>query len=130
MNAPTDAVLLRIFIGEEDIYDGRPLYEAIVEIAQQRKLAGATALRGPSGFGRSRYLRTEFYVDAGSKVPMVVEIVDQPDKIDAFLPLIEHMVESGLVTLEGVRVLRYSAGQRVGQFEPLGERNVNLPNVS
>lgn len=116
MSAPADAVLLRIFVGEEDTYEGRPLYEAIVEIAQQRKLAGATALRGPSGFGRSRYLRTEFYVDAGSKVPMVVEIVDQAEKIDAFLPLVEHMVESGLVTLEGVRALSYCGGQRTGRF--------------
>lgn len=118
MGEPVDAVLLRIFVGEEDSYDGRPLYEALVEMARQRKLAGATALRGPGGFGRSRYVRTEFNVDAGSKVPMVVEIVDHADKIDAFLPLIEHMVESGLVTLEGVRAVRYVAGQRTNNFVP------------
>lgn len=116
MSAPADAVLLRIFVGEEDIYEGRPLYEALVDVAQQRKLAGATALRGPGGFGRSRYLRTEFNVDAGSKVPMVVEIVDHAEKIDAFLPLVEHMVESGLVTLEGVRALSFVAGQRTNSF--------------
>jgi uncharacterized protein len=112
MSEPADAVLLRIFVGEEDTFEGRPLYEAIVEMARQRKLAGATALRGPGGFGRSRYVRTEFNVDAGSKVPMVVEIVDDTEKIDAFLPLLEGMVESGLITLEAVRALRYGAGQR------------------
>ena len=116
MSEPADAVLLRIFVGEEDTYEGRPLYEAIVEIARRRKLAGATALRGPGGFGRSRYMRTEFNVDAGSNVPMVVEIVDHAEKIDGFLSLIEHMVESGLITLEGVRALRYSAGKRIGGF--------------
>jgi len=116
MSEPADAVLLRIFVGEEDTYEGRPLFEAIVEMARQRKLAGATALRGPGGFGRSRYVRTEFNVDAGSKVPMVVEIVDHAEKIDAFLPLVEHMVESGLVTLESVRALRYIAGQRIDVF--------------
>ena len=116
MSEPADAVLLRIFIGEEDTYEGRPLYEAIVESARQQKLAGATALRGPGGFGRSRYFRTEFNVDAGSKVPMVVEIVDHAEKIDAFLPLLEHMVESGLITLEGVRALRFIAGRGASGF--------------
>lgn len=116
MSEPADAVLLRIFIGEEDTYEGRPLYEAIVETARQQKLAGATALRGPGGFGRSRYVRTELNVDAGSKVPMVIEIVDHAEKIDAFLPLLEDMVESGLITLEGVRALRYIAGRRASGF--------------
>jgi uncharacterized protein len=116
MIEPADAVLLRIFVGEEVTYEGRPLYEAIVEMARQRKLAGATALRAPGGFGRSRYVRTEFNVDAGSNVPMVVEIVDHEEKIDTFLSLIEHMVESGLITSEGVRALRYSAGKRLSGF--------------
>jgi uncharacterized protein len=116
MIEPADAVLLRIFVGEEDTYEGRPLYEAIVEIARQRKLAGASALRAPGGFGRSRYVRTECNVDAGSNVPMVVEIVDHEEKIDTFLSLIDDMVESGLITLEGVRALRYSAGKRLSGF--------------
>ncbi len=116
MSEPADAVLLRIFIGEEDTHEGRPLHEAIVEFARQQKLAGATALRGPGGFGRSRYFRTEFNVDAGLEVPMVVEIVDHAEKIDAFLPLLEHMVESGLITLEGVRALRYVAGRGISGF--------------
>jgi hypothetical protein len=114
---PADAVLLRIFVGEEDTFEGRPLYEALVALAIKHKMAGATALRGPSGFGRSRYLRTELNVDAGSKVPMVVEIVDDAAKIDGFLPLLEPMVESGLMTLEGVRVVRYSR-DRVSQVRP------------
>ena len=103
----TDAVLLRIFIGEEDEYEGRPLYEALVGMAHRHRLAGATVVRGPGGFGRSKYLRTELNVDAGSKLPMVVEIVDDGDKIDSFLPLIEGVVESGLVTVEAVRAIFY-----------------------
>ena len=127
MNEPAEAVLLRIFVGEEDRYEGRPLFEAIVELARQRKLAGATALRGPGGFGRSRYIRTEFTPDAGSKVPMVVEIIDHAEKIDAFLPLVEHMVGSGLVTLEGVRALRYIAGQRTSDFVNHQAKGTQLP---
>jgi uncharacterized protein len=112
VSAPTDAVLLRIAVGEEDRYGGRPLFEALVEIALKSRMAGATALRCPGGFGRSRYVRTELNIDAGSRMPMIVEIVDTPEKIEAFLAMIDPMVESGLVTLERVRAAHYSR-QRV-----------------
>jgi uncharacterized protein len=105
--APTEAVLLRILVGEEDEYEGQPLCEAFVELTLNSRMAGATAQRGPGGSGRFRYLRTELNVDAGSCMPMMVEIVDTPEKIEDFLLKIEPMVGSGLVTLEGVRAVRY-----------------------
>lgn len=107
MSIAEDAVLLRIFMGEEDQYQGRPLYQAIVAQARAAKLAGATVLPGPEGFGRSRYIRSELNVDAGLRVPMVVEIVDSEAQIHAFLPRVHDMVESGLVTLEKVRAIYY-----------------------
>ena len=107
MGVVTEAVLLRVFVGEEDRYHGRVLYEAIVAKALERKMAGATVLPGPEGFGRSSHVRSELNVDAGPRRPMVVEIVDSEDRIDRFLPVLHEMVESGLVTLEKVRAIRY-----------------------
>lgn len=107
MQVPRDAVLLRIFIGEDDRYDGRPLYEAIVLEARARHLAGATVLRGPMGFGRSSRLHTAKILRLSEDLPIVVEIVDSAEKIDAFLDVLEPMMQSGLVTLENVRVIRY-----------------------
>ncbi len=109
MRLPEDALLLRIFIGEDDEVDGRPLYEAIVLAARERHLAGATVLRGPLGFGRSSRLHTAKILRLSEDLPIVIEIVDAPEKIDAFLPVLDGMLSSGLVTLESVRVLRYGA---------------------
>ncbi len=103
MQAITDATLLRVFVGEEDRYGGQPLYRAIVDKARAMDLVAATVLPAPLGFGPSRQFRSELNVDAGDRLPMVVEIVDSRDRIDAFLPVLHDMVESGLVTLEGVR---------------------------
>ena len=107
MQLPRDAVLLRIFIGEDDRADGRPLYEAIVMAAREMHIAGATVLRGPMGFGRSSRLHTAKILRLSEDLPMVVEIVDAEDRIQALLGVIEPMVGSGLVTLEKVQVLRY-----------------------
>lgn len=107
MGVAAEAVLLRIFVGEDDRHRGRPLYQAIVDRAREAGLAGATVLPGPEGFGRSRYVRSELNIDAGSRLPMIVEIVDGEDRIDRFLPVVQEMVESGLVTLEKVRAIRY-----------------------
>lgn len=104
MRVAFDAVLLRIFVGEEDRYAGRATYEALVAKALEHKLAGATVLHAPEGFGRSRYVRAERNVDSGALAPIVVEIVDTEDRINAFVPVISDMIESGLVTLEKVRV--------------------------
>ena len=114
VSVPTNAILLRIFVGEEDEYEGRPLFEALVRVALKSEMAAATALRGPGGFGRSKNFRTALNVDAGSYMPMTVEVVDSPEKIEGFLLKIDSMVDSGLVTLEGVRAVHYP-GARVQQ---------------
>jgi PII-like signaling protein len=103
----TDATLLRIFIGESDEFDGRPLYEAIVLKARETGLAGATVLRGPMGFGRSSRLHTTKVLRLSQDLPLLIEIVDTPDKIEAFVAALNGMMGSGLVTTEKVRVLRY-----------------------
>jgi uncharacterized protein len=109
MQVPRDAMLLRIFIGEDDRCGGAPLYEAIVLKARELHLAGATVLRGPMGFGQSSRLHTAKILRLSEDLPMVIEIVDAEDKINAFLPLLEGMIGGGLVTLERVQVLRYGA---------------------
>jgi len=107
MQLPKDAMLLRIFLGEDDRSDGRPLYEALVVKAREMHLAGATVLRGPMGFGRSSRLHTAKILRLSEDLPVVVEIVDAEARIRSFLEAIEPMMEGGLVTLERVQVLRY-----------------------
>jgi uncharacterized protein len=109
MRPQETAQLLRIFIGEDDRHDGHPLYEAIVLKAREQGLAGATVLRGPMGFGHSSRLHTAKILRLSEDLPIVVEIIDQVDKINAFLPLLDTMVKGGLVSLEDVQILRYGA---------------------
>lgn len=109
MQIPTDAVLLRIFLGESDRWEHRPLYEAIVLKAREAHLAGATVLRGPMGFGKASRLHTSKILRLSEDLPLVIEIVDSEEKINAFLPALEAMMGGGLVTLEKVTVLRYDA---------------------
>src|SRR5271169_4664983 len=104
MLLPRDATLLRIFIGETDRYEGHPLYEAIVLKAREVHMAGATVLRGPMGFGHSTRLHSTKILDVRENLPLVIEIVDTEDKIKAFLPVLDSMMPSGLVTLEKVQV--------------------------
>ena len=110
MQIPRDAVLLRIFIGEDDKAGRQPLYEAIVLKARELHLAGATLLRGSMGFGRSSRLHTTKILRLSEDLPIVIEIVDAQEKIDAFLPELEKLIGSGLITLEKVKVLRYGNG--------------------
>jgi uncharacterized protein len=110
MQIPKEAVLLRIFIGEDDRADGRPLYEAIVMTAREMQLAGATVLRGPMGFGRSSHLHTAKILRLSEDLPVVIEIVDAEERIQALLDAIQPIIGSGLVTLEKVQVLRYGDG--------------------
>jgi PII-like signaling protein len=107
MELPRDAVLLRIFIGEDDRFERQPLYEAIVLKAREMQLAGATVLRGPMGFGHSSRLHTTKILRLSEDLPLVIEIVDKPAKIDAFLPVLDRMMTSGLITMEKVQVLQY-----------------------
>ena len=107
MQIPKDAMLLRIFIGESDQFGDRPLYEAIVLKAREMHLAGATVLRGPMGFGQSSLLHTAKILRLSVDLPLIIEIVDSEEKINALLPALEDMIGSGLVTLEKVQVLQY-----------------------
>ncbi len=107
MQIPQDAVLLRIYIGESDKWQHKPLYEAIVLKAREMHLAGATVLRGPMGFGKSSRLHTSKIVRLSMDLPLVIEIVDSEDKINGFLPTLDEMVGGGLVTLEKVKVIHY-----------------------
>lgn len=107
MQIPKDAMLLRIFCGEDDRCGNQPLYEAIVLKAREQHLGGATVLRGPIGFGHSSRLHTAKILRLSEDLPMVIEIVDSEEKIRAFLPVLDGMMTSGLVTLEKVQVLQY-----------------------
>jgi PII-like signaling protein len=107
MHLPEDAVLLRVFIGESDRYQHRPLYEAIVLKARQLDLAGATVLRGPMGFGKSSHLHTAKILRLSMDLPIVIEIVDSEEKVSAFLPVLDEMMGGGLITLERAKVIRY-----------------------
>jgi uncharacterized protein len=107
MQIPRDAVLLRIFFGEDDRYQHRPLHEAIVLKARELHLAGATVLRGHMGFGHSSHIHTSKILRLSEDLPVIVEIVDSKEKIDTFLPVLDEMMTSGLVTIEKVQVLQY-----------------------
>ena len=107
MNAPVESVLLRIFVSEDAQFHHRPLYEAIVLKAREMHMAGATVLRGPLGFGHSEHLHNTKILRLSVDLPIVVEIVDQDEKVQTFLPLIEQMVGDALVTLEKVQVVRF-----------------------
>lgn len=107
MHLPENAVLLRIFIGESDRYQHRPLYEAIVLKARELQLAGATVLRGPMGFGKSSHLHTAKILRLSMDLPIVIEIVDSEEKVNGFLPVLDEMMGGGLVTLERAKVIRY-----------------------
>jgi PII-like signaling protein len=111
MEIPNDATLLRIFLGESDRWEHKPLYEAIVLAARAAQLAGATVLRGPMGFGKSSHLHTEKILRLSMDLPLVIEIVDSEDKINSFLPTLETMLGGGLVTLEKVKVLHYRSAE-------------------
>ena len=107
MVIPHDAVLLRIFIGESDRWEHKPLYEAIVLKAREMHLAGATVLRGPMGFGKSSRLHTSKILRLSLDLPLIIEIVDSEEKIQAFLPVLDPMMGGGMVTMEQVRCLEY-----------------------
>jgi hypothetical protein len=120
METPRDAVLLRVFIGEADRAAGRALHRAIVDAAFKAKLAGATVFHGPLSYGHGDRVNDEFNVDAPGNLPAIVEIIDVEEKIDAFLPQLNSMVGSGLVTLEKVRMAHVGWATRGGPHEAKG----------
>ena len=107
MGIPENGVLLRVFIGEDDKYKGKPLYEYIVMEAKKRKMAGATVVRGIMGFGARSHLHTAKLLRISDDLPMVIEIVDSEEKINEFLPFLDEVVNEGLITIEKVKVIRY-----------------------
>ena len=107
MVLPRESMLLRIFIGEDDKFEHKPLYETIVQRARSAHLAGATVLRGPMGFGHSSRLHTAKILRLSEDLPVVIEIVDTEEKIKAFLPILDEVIGGGLITLEKVQVLQY-----------------------
>ncbi len=109
MQIPPQAVLLRIFIGESDRWQHKPLYEAILLKARELHLAGATVLRGVMGFGKSSRLHTAKILRLSMDLPLVIEIVDSDQKIQSFLPQLETMMQGGLITLEPVKVIQYKS---------------------
>jgi PII-like signaling protein len=109
MPLPRDAILLRIFFGEDDKANHRPLHEAIVLKARELHLAGATVLRGHIGYGHSTRIHTTKILRLSEDLPVIVEIVDTQEKIDKFLPALDQLMTSGLVTIEKVQVLQYGS---------------------
>ena len=107
MQIPHEAILLRIFLGESDRWEHQPLYEAIVLKARELHLAGATVLRGPMGFGKSSRLHTAKILRLSMDLPMVIEIVESEEKIQAFFPVLDRMMGGGMVTMEKVKCLHY-----------------------
>jgi uncharacterized protein len=132
MDVPHDAVLLRIFTSVSDRFRNEPLHRAIVMKARSQRLAGATVFRGTLGFGHSGHVHKLAHFPLTLQTPIVIEIVDSEDKIDGFLPVLDEMMESGLVTLEKAKVLQYgrqraSLAQRVKDYV---ERKLSPPAVS
>jgi PII-like signaling protein len=111
MKLPQDASLLRVFIGESDRYNEKPLYEQIVLKARELNLAGATVLRGVMGFGAESRIHTAKLLELSSDLPMVVEIVDTEENLNKLMPFIDQTVTEGLVTLEKMRVIKYRHSQ-------------------
>jgi PII-like signaling protein len=118
MSLPHDAMLLRIFIGESDRWKHQPLYEAIILKARESQLAGATVLRGPMGFGKSSILHTAKVLRLSMDLPMVIEIVDTSEKIQAFLPFLDEVMKGGLVTLEPIQVIDYRGNTEKQSEQP------------
>lgn len=114
MQLPSEAKLLRIFIGESDKHGHRPLYEVIVEEARRRGMAGATVLKGVLGFGADSRIHTAKILRLSEDLPIVIEIVDKPERIEAFLPDLDTMIAEGLVTLENVQVIAYRHSGQAG----------------
>ncbi len=107
MEPGTEAVLLRIFLGESDHWQGKLLHLALIEAARKQGLAGATVLRGIEGYGANSVIHTSRLLEFSSDLPIVVEIVDVEEKVNAFLPTVQEMVREGMATIERVRVLFY-----------------------
>jgi PII-like signaling protein len=108
---PEDGHLLRIFIGENDKYEGKPLYEWIVQRAKENGLAGATVIRGIEGYGASSRIHTTKILRLSDDMPIIIEMVDVLEKIEKFIPLIDGAISEGLATVEKVEIRFYRSGK-------------------
>jgi len=106
-----EQILMRIFIGEGDKHEGRPLYQVLVELFRREKLAGATVYRGLLGFGAKSHMHTAHLLRLSQDLPMVIEVVDSQENIDRVLPQVDELVEEGLITMERALVIRYKPGR-------------------
>lgn len=111
MKLPEEGLLLRIFIGESDKYQGNPLYEQIVLKARELNMAGATVVRGIMGFGADSRMHTSKILQLSNDLPIVIELVDVEEKIDQLMPFLDENVKEGLITLEKVKVIKYRHSQ-------------------
>ena len=111
MKIPTEGKLLRIFIGEADKWQGKPLYKAILEMLRKENFFGATVLRGVGGYGSASIYHTEQILRLSQDLPIVIEVVEYPDRIEQILPRLDEMIGGGLITLEKVRVILYRSSK-------------------
>ena len=107
MKQSTNGQLLRVFVGESDVWQGEPLYRAIVVKARALGLAGATVLRGSMGFGANSRMHTAKLLELSTDLPIVIELVDSPEKLQSLLPFLDEAVTEGLITIEDVKILKY-----------------------
>ncbi|GAB4252551.1 MAG: DUF190 domain-containing protein [Thermoleophilia bacterium] len=107
--------LLRVFVGESDQYEGKPLFQAVVELLKRENLAGATVLRGIEGFGAHSRIHTARILRLSEDLPLVIEVVDQAERIERVLPLLDEMIEEGLIMLADVEIIAYRAGSPPGE---------------
>ncbi len=117
MKIEGEGQLLRIFIGENDHWEGRPLHEAIILKAREAGLAGATAIRGLMGFGANSRIHTTKILRLSDDLPIIIEIVDKPDKIQEILPVLDKMIGEGMITLEKVNIVAYRSNKKNGKNE-------------
>jgi len=111
MKKESEAVLLRIFIGEEDKYEGKPLYKYLVEWFREEGLAGATVLRGITGFGKSSHIHTTTILRLSTDLPIVIEVADKRENIERIKPKLEGIIKKGLITEEKIKIVYYEASK-------------------
>lgn len=112
MKLPEEGMLLRIFMGENDTFQGKTVYEQIVLKARQLNMAGATVLRGLMGFGANSRMHTAKLLRLSEDLPVVIEIVDTEEKINTLFPFLDEVVKEGLITLEKVRIIKYRYSEK------------------
>jgi len=112
MKKESEAILLRIFIGESDKYEGKPLYKYLVELFKEEGLAGATVLRGISGFGKTSHFHTTSILRLSTDLPIVIEVADKKENIEKIKPKLDAVIEQGLITEEKVKIILYEGNKK------------------